>query len=108
MDEASLRLALARVVAAEKAVTLSSQSAIVPLRNVVDGVEELDHSGVKARKRARPEVDREGLRISSLLKFLPPRVSRSDGLDSLRSELRIGVRAPKLALVSLFFSFFGI
>ena len=87
MDEARLRLALARVVAAEKAVTLSSQSAIVPLRNVVDGVAELDHSGVKARKRARPEVD---------------------GLDSLRSELRIGVRAPKLALVSLFFSFFGI
>ena len=87
MDEARLRLALARVVAAEKAVTLPSQSAIVPLRNVVDGVAELDHSGVKARKRARPEVD---------------------GLDSLRSELRIGVRAPKLALVSLFFSFLGI
>ena len=47
-------------------------------------------------------LNRAGLRIGSLLKFLPPRVSRSDGVDSLRSELRIGVRAPKLALVSLF------
>lgn len=43
--------------------------------------------------------NREGLRIGSTLKFLPPRVSRSDGLDSLRSEPRIGVRAPRLALI---------
>ena len=50
--------------------------------------------------------NREGLRIGSTLKFLPPRVSRSDGLDSLRSEPRIGVRAPRLALVSFFFGSF--
>ena len=51
-------------------------------------------------------LNREGLRIGSTLKFLLPGVSRSDGLKSLRSEPRIGVRPPKLALVS-FFNFFG-
>ena len=53
----------------------------------------------------RVRLIKEGLRFGSTLKFLPPRVSRSDGLDSLRSEPRIGVRSPRLALVS-FFSFF--
>ena len=56
--------------------------------------------------RGGRRLNREGLRIGSTLKFLPPRVSRSDGLDSLRSEPRIGVRAPRLALVSFFFGSF--
>ncbi|KAL0001959.1 hypothetical protein SO802_015740 [Lithocarpus litseifolius] len=38
-------------------VLLLGASCGVPLRNVVDGVAELDHSSVKARKRARPEVE---------------------------------------------------
>ncbi|KAE7997107.1 hypothetical protein FH972_001769 [Carpinus fangiana] len=42
---------------------------------------------------------RDGLRFGSALKFVPARVSRSDGLDSLRLEPRIGVRAPRLALI---------
>ncbi|KAF5453388.1 hypothetical protein F2P56_028293 [Juglans regia] len=42
---------------------------------------------------------REGLRFGSTLKFVPAVVSRRDGLDSLRSEPRIGVRAPRLALI---------
>lgn len=47
----------------------------------------------------RVRLIKEGLRFGSTLKFLPPRVSRSDGLDSLRSEPRIGVRSPRLALI---------
>ncbi|XP_059458280.1 uncharacterized protein LOC132187862 [Corylus avellana] len=42
---------------------------------------------------------RDGLRFGSTLKFVPARVSRGDGLDLLRSEPRIGVRAPRLALI---------
>ncbi|KAG2723391.1 hypothetical protein I3760_02G169000 [Carya illinoinensis] len=42
---------------------------------------------------------REGLRFGSTLKFVPAVVSRRDGLDSLRSEPRIGIRAPRLALI---------
>jgi hypothetical protein len=48
---------------------------------------------------------RDGLRFGSTLKFVPARVSRSDGLDSLRLEPRIGVRAPRLALVSSVLNF---
>jgi hypothetical protein len=48
---------------------------------------------------------REGLRFGSTLKFVPARVSWRDGLDSLRSEPRIGVRAPRLALVSSVLNF---
>lgn len=48
---------------------------------------------------------RDGLRFGSTLKFVPARVSRGDGLDLLRSEPRIGVRAPRLALVSSVLNF---
>lgn len=55
---------------------------------------------------------REGLRFGSTLKFVPAMVSRRDGLDPLRSKPRIGLRAPRLALVSsvwMLFSFiFGV
>lgn len=47
---------------------------------------------------------RKGLKFGSTLKFVPGRVSRSfvlrDGLDRVRSQPRIGVRGPRLALVS--------
>ncbi|XP_042951444.1 uncharacterized protein LOC122287658 isoform X2 [Carya illinoinensis] len=42
---------------------------------------------------------REGLRFGSTLKFVPAMVSRRDGLDPLRSKPRIGLRAPRLALI---------
>ncbi|XP_041022007.1 uncharacterized protein LOC121263265 isoform X2 [Juglans microcarpa x Juglans regia] len=42
---------------------------------------------------------REGLRFGSTLKFVPAMVSRRDGLDPLRSKPRVGVRAPRLALI---------
>ncbi|KAF5467003.1 hypothetical protein F2P56_016877 [Juglans regia] len=42
---------------------------------------------------------REGLRFGSTLKFVPAMVSRRDRLDPLRSKPRIGVRAPRLALI---------
>ena len=42
----------------EVGVLLLGVSCCVPLRNVVDGVAELDHGGVQARKRSgRPEVE---------------------------------------------------
>lgn len=49
-----------------------------------------------------------GLRFGSTLKFVPYRTSRTDGLDSLRSEPRLTIRAPRLAVVSsaLSLSFF--
>lgn len=47
---------------------------------------------------------REGLKFGSTLKFVPGRVSQrflsGDGLDRVRSQPRIGVRAPRIALVS--------
>ncbi|CAL5363416.1 unnamed protein product [Camellia sinensis] len=42
---------------------------------------------------------REGLKFGSSLKFVPWRVRRGLGLDRLRSELRIGVRPPRIALI---------
>lgn len=40
-----------------------------------------------------------GLRFGSTLKFVPYRTSRTDGLDSLRSEPRLAIRAPRLAVI---------
>lgn len=52
----------------------------------------------------RSRYFREGLKFGSTLKFVPGRVSQrflsGDGLDRLRSQPRIGVRAPRIALVS--------
>ncbi|XP_057423671.1 uncharacterized protein LOC130717458 [Lotus japonicus] len=46
---------------------------------------------------------REGLKLGSALKFVPGRVSQrflsGDGLDRVRSQPRIGVRAPRIALI---------
>jgi hypothetical protein len=47
---------------------------------------------------------RDDLKFGSSLKFVPGKVSQrflsGDGLDRLRSQPRIGVRAPRIALVS--------
>lgn len=47
---------------------------------------------------------REGLKFGSTIKFVPGKVSQKflsgDGLDRLRSQPRIGVRSPRIALVS--------
>lgn len=52
---------------------------------------------------------REGMRFGSSLKFMPVGISRrlteSGGLDRMRSTDRIGIRGPRLALVSDFFFF---
>ena len=52
---------------------------------------------------------REGIRFGSSLKFMPVGISRrlaeGGGLDRMRSTDRIGVRGPRLALVSDFFFF---
>lgn len=46
----------------------------------------------------------ERIKFGSSLKFVPGRISRrlveGDGLDELRKKDRVGVRAPRLALVS--------
>lgn len=51
----------------------------------------------------------ERIKFGSSLKFLPGRISRSlvegDGLDEVRKKDRVGVRAPRLALVSFWFLF---
>lgn len=48
---------------------------------------------------------REGLKFGSTLRFVPGRVSRrimeGGGLDRVRNQARIGVRPPRLALVSV-------
>lgn len=48
---------------------------------------------------------REGLKFGSTLRFVPGRLSQrfvqSDGLDGARKDPRIGVRPPRLALVSV-------
>ncbi|XP_057463427.1 uncharacterized protein LOC130753402 [Actinidia eriantha] len=42
---------------------------------------------------------REGLKFGSSLKFVPWRLDREFGLDRLRSQPRLGVRPPRLALI---------
>ncbi|XP_057735164.1 uncharacterized protein LOC130950629 [Arachis stenosperma] len=46
---------------------------------------------------------REGLKFGSTLKFVPGRLSQrflaGDGLDRVRSQPRVGVRAPRVALI---------
>lgn len=49
---------------------------------------------------------REGLKLGSTLRFVPRRIARrleeGNGLDRLRNETRTALRAPRLALVSVF------
>ncbi|KAJ7974974.1 Glycosyl transferase, family 1 [Quillaja saponaria] len=51
----------------------------------------------------RGRLFRQGLKFGSNLKFVPGRISRrfllGDGLDRVRLQTRIGVRAPRLALI---------
>lgn len=53
----------------------------------------------------RGRLLREGLKFGSTLRFVPGRISRrimeGDGLDRIRNQARIGVRPPRLALVSV-------
>lgn len=53
----------------------------------------------------RGRLLREGLKFGSAFRFVPGRVSKrfveGDGLDRVRMEARIGVRPPRLALVSV-------
>lgn len=57
----------------------------------------------------RGRLVREGLKFGSSLEFVPWRIRRrfelGGGLNQLRSQPRIGIRPPKLALVSLFYLF---
>ncbi|KAK7391494.1 hypothetical protein VNO78_19910 [Psophocarpus tetragonolobus] len=56
------------------------------------------------RQRAeRSKFFREGLQFGGALRFVPGRVSQrflaGDGLDEVRSQPRIGVRSPRIALI---------
>ena len=68
-------------------------------------------TSVFRQRSERGSYLREGLKFGSTLKFVPGRNSQrflaGDGLDRVRSQPRIGVRAPRIALVSSisFFSF---
>jgi len=55
---------------------------------------------------------RSQIGLGSTLKYVPGGIARTliegKGLDPLRSAVRIGVRPPRLALVSSFIAFFNI
>jgi len=61
-------------------------------------------TSVFRQRNERGMNHREGLEFGSTLKFVPGKVSQrflsGDGLDRLRFQPRIGVRAPRIALVS--------
>lgn len=44
---------------------------------------------------------REAMKLGTRLRFVPRRVVLGDGLDRLRSHPRIGVRPPRIGLVSV-------
>lgn len=52
----------------------------------------------------------ERIKFGSSLKFVPGRISKrlveGDGLEEVRKKDRVGVRAPRLALVSSYSFFF--
>lgn len=49
----------------------------------------------------RERLLREGLKFGSTLRFVPGRFGLAGGLDEARKVPRVGVRPPRLAIVSV-------